>query len=152
MASPVGCLVCMYLSTMCFLWYVNSYRTRQSAKFLEQIFVKFCHFFELQLHRTVLKHAFTPPLPCIKYRKSKLSALLCSLVLIQQFKMSLFQTGLKVVWLKSRLWGNKWHDTKQILKLTVYLFSILDPICVLLSRLSRIRLIFFFFFSCKDIL
>lgn len=63
--------------------------------------------------------------------------------MIQQFKMSLFQTGLREVWLKSRVWGDKWHDTKQILKLTVYLFSILDPICVLFSGLSRIKLMIF---------
>lgn len=88
--------------------------------------------------------------PCIKYRNSKSAGFLCSLVMIQQFKMSLFQTGLRGIWLKSRLWGDKWHDTEQILKLTVYLVSISDPRCILLSRLSTVDLMHFFAF--KDIL
>lgn len=61
----------------------------------------------------LLKNAFSPTITCIKYRNSKSVAFLFSLVMIQQFKVSLFQTGLRQVWLKSRLWESKWHDTKQ---------------------------------------
>lgn len=70
----------------------------------------------------LFEKCFSPTSPCIKHRNSISAGFLCSLAMIQQFKMSLFHTSLREVWLKSGLLGDKWHDTKRILKLAVCLF------------------------------